>query len=238
MALQPFVGSWPLFQFIDLFKQSVGLLGRGISPSQGSYLHTGQHKQNKRTQTSMPQVGFEPMIPAFEQAKTVHALDRAATVIDSLCYQYPQHEPTNPKPVLPIVTPPSPHFCNCHKSLPVDAFEEFLLAEFPVHSLSLSPLPSDKAITLSKMRGSRSTYAETRNVFSIMTILGIYGKILSRLLVTIDGVRLEIGFTDHFNTSLVTTLNYCVIADLHTLEITTAYTKSFRSAVSSPVVPW
>jgi hypothetical protein len=26
-------------------------------------------------------VGFEPTIPAFEQAKTVHAIDRAATVI-------------------------------------------------------------------------------------------------------------------------------------------------------------
>jgi hypothetical protein len=29
----------------------------------------------------MPSVGIEPTIPAFERAKTVHALDRAATVI-------------------------------------------------------------------------------------------------------------------------------------------------------------
>jgi hypothetical protein len=29
----------------------------------------------------MPQVGFEPMISAFERTKTIHALDRAATVI-------------------------------------------------------------------------------------------------------------------------------------------------------------
>jgi hypothetical protein len=29
----------------------------------------------------MPQVGFEPTIPVFQRAKTVHALDRAATVI-------------------------------------------------------------------------------------------------------------------------------------------------------------
>jgi hypothetical protein len=29
----------------------------------------------------MPQVGFEPMIPVFERANTVHALDREATVI-------------------------------------------------------------------------------------------------------------------------------------------------------------
>jgi hypothetical protein len=36
--------------------------------------------QNKHRQTSMPWVGFEPTIPAFKQTKTVHALDRAATV--------------------------------------------------------------------------------------------------------------------------------------------------------------
>jgi hypothetical protein len=30
----------------------------------------------------MPQVGLEATIPPFERAKTVHALDRAATVID------------------------------------------------------------------------------------------------------------------------------------------------------------
>jgi hypothetical protein len=29
----------------------------------------------------MPQVKFEPTIPVFEQAKTVHALDRAASVL-------------------------------------------------------------------------------------------------------------------------------------------------------------
>jgi hypothetical protein len=55
-------------QFLDL-RESVGLLGRGISPSQGRYL----------TQISMPQVGFEPMIPVFERAKAVYAVDRAAT---------------------------------------------------------------------------------------------------------------------------------------------------------------
>jgi hypothetical protein len=40
--------------------------------------------QNKRTQTSMPRVGFEPTIPVFERAKTVHALDRAVTPIGLL----------------------------------------------------------------------------------------------------------------------------------------------------------
>jgi hypothetical protein len=32
----------------------------------------------------MPLVGFEPMIPVFERAKTVHALNRAATVIGKM----------------------------------------------------------------------------------------------------------------------------------------------------------
>jgi hypothetical protein len=43
MALQPFVRPWPLLQFLDLFTQSVVLLGREISAS-----HTAQ-TQNKRT---------------------------------------------------------------------------------------------------------------------------------------------------------------------------------------------
>jgi hypothetical protein len=37
--------------------------------------------QNKRTQTSMPRVGFERTIPVFKRAKTVNALHRAVTVI-------------------------------------------------------------------------------------------------------------------------------------------------------------
>jgi hypothetical protein len=32
------------YQFSNNFSQSVGLLGRAISPSQGRYLNTGQHK--------------------------------------------------------------------------------------------------------------------------------------------------------------------------------------------------
>jgi hypothetical protein len=70
----------PFFSFL-IYTQSVGLLGRGISPPQGLYLHTEQHKHRINEQTSMPVVGFEPTIPVSEQAKTVHALDRAVTVI-------------------------------------------------------------------------------------------------------------------------------------------------------------
>jgi hypothetical protein len=43
--------------------------------------HSTAQTRNKHIQTSMPQVGFEHTNPAFKWAKTVHALDRAATVI-------------------------------------------------------------------------------------------------------------------------------------------------------------
>jgi hypothetical protein len=36
--------------------------------------------QNKRTQASMPRLGFEPTIPVFERMKTVHVADRAGNV--------------------------------------------------------------------------------------------------------------------------------------------------------------
>jgi hypothetical protein len=68
------------FSFL-IYTQPVGLLGRRASPSQGRYLHTEQHKHRINTQTSMPRVGFEPVILVFKRAKTVHALDRAATVL-------------------------------------------------------------------------------------------------------------------------------------------------------------
>jgi hypothetical protein len=63
---------WALAAFSDSwsFTQSAELLGGGISPSQGRYLHTGQYKNRINAHTSIPQVGFEPMIPGFELAKT------------------------------------------------------------------------------------------------------------------------------------------------------------------------
>jgi hypothetical protein len=48
-----------------------------ISPSQGRYRTQTQNKDRH----PCLRVGFEPTIPAFERAKTVHALERAATVI-------------------------------------------------------------------------------------------------------------------------------------------------------------
>jgi hypothetical protein len=61
-----------------IYTHLVGLLRRGISLSQGLYLHT---EQNKHTHTSKPRVGLKPTTLVFKRAKTVHALDSVATVI-------------------------------------------------------------------------------------------------------------------------------------------------------------
>jgi hypothetical protein len=67
---------WALaaFSVSSSFTQSVGLLGRGISPTQGRYLHTGQHKHADIHATS----GILTHDPR------VHPLERAATVIGVL----------------------------------------------------------------------------------------------------------------------------------------------------------
>jgi hypothetical protein len=93
-------GLW-FFSFM-ISLQTVGLLGRGISPSQGLYLNTGQHKHRINTysyQTSMPCVGFEHTIPASERAKTVHDLDRSA-VVTALCAIACPNPVNDPGPVL------------------------------------------------------------------------------------------------------------------------------------------
>jgi hypothetical protein len=55
-------------------------------------------RQNKRTQRSRPWAGFEPMIPVFVRAKTIHALDRAATAIGNT------HREKARNPLLPAFT--------------------------------------------------------------------------------------------------------------------------------------
>jgi hypothetical protein len=66
------------------YTQSVRLFGRGISPSQSLYLHRTIQTQNKRRQTFMSRVEFEPTNPGFERANTVHALDGVATTIGTV----------------------------------------------------------------------------------------------------------------------------------------------------------
>jgi hypothetical protein len=51
-------------------------------------IHRTIQTQNKRTQTFMPRMGFEPTTPVFERAKTVLDLDCAAAVIGLLWEAY------------------------------------------------------------------------------------------------------------------------------------------------------
>jgi hypothetical protein len=60
IVLQPFVGPWTLFKFLDIFTQSVVLLGRGINPSQGRYLHIEQDKHRINLQNIQALSGIRP----------------------------------------------------------------------------------------------------------------------------------------------------------------------------------
>jgi hypothetical protein len=72
------VGLGQLFQLLDLLHSRLESVDGGSARRKA---HTRLHKQNKRTQTHMPQVGLEPRIPVFERAKTVDASDRVAAVV-------------------------------------------------------------------------------------------------------------------------------------------------------------
>jgi hypothetical protein len=56
MALPAHSGPRPLIQFRNHFSQTVGLLGRVISPSQGRYQNTGQHKHRINSNTHTPNI--------------------------------------------------------------------------------------------------------------------------------------------------------------------------------------
>jgi hypothetical protein len=47
-----------------------------------------------------------------------------------------------------------------------------------------------------------------------------------------------IGLTDHFNTRILTTLNYSAIVDFHTLQITSAHAKIFQPTMFSSGISW
>jgi hypothetical protein len=69
---------WLLFRsFLILYSDYLF----DVSARRKTATYTGQHKQNKRRLSTMPQVEFEPTAPVFERANIVHALGRAATVL-------------------------------------------------------------------------------------------------------------------------------------------------------------
>jgi hypothetical protein len=84
MALESYVRPWLLFNF--LISYTVGRTPWKEDQPVARLLpaHRTTQTQNIRTQTSLPQVGFEPTIPVFERAKRVHAWEGAATVIGGI----------------------------------------------------------------------------------------------------------------------------------------------------------
>jgi hypothetical protein len=88
LTLLLFYGSTALLLDLGRFFSFLILYRIGRTPWTGDQpvarllpTHRTTQTQNKRAQTSTPRVGFEPTIPVFEGAKTVHASECAATVI-------------------------------------------------------------------------------------------------------------------------------------------------------------
>jgi hypothetical protein len=80
MALQLF-GHWSLFTFLIFYTVGRTPWMEDQPVARPLPKHRMTQTQNKRTQTSMPLMGFEHTIPVFDRAKGVHALDRAATIM-------------------------------------------------------------------------------------------------------------------------------------------------------------
>jgi hypothetical protein len=80
-AIQPFIGRWPLFQFLNLY--TVGRIHwTGDQPvARPLPTHRTTQTQNKRKERAMSRVVFEPTTTVFERAKTFHVLDRVAAVV-------------------------------------------------------------------------------------------------------------------------------------------------------------
>jgi hypothetical protein len=84
----PLLSPGLFFSCVIFFAQTVGFLGREISLSQGRCLHTGQHKQNKRTHTDIYASSgiraYDPSVRASEDGSCFRPRghrDRHPTVI-------------------------------------------------------------------------------------------------------------------------------------------------------------
>jgi hypothetical protein len=88
MALQTFVGLVRFFRFL-IYTQSVGLIGRVISPSQGLFLYIGQHKHRINAYTNIHTSSrirtYDPSVRASEDSSCLRQLgyrDRRSGYID------------------------------------------------------------------------------------------------------------------------------------------------------------
>jgi hypothetical protein len=86
MVPQPLVGPWSIFSFLLPHTDSRTPWTSDQPVTRPLPTRRTTQRQNKHTQTSMPWVGFEPTIPTFKRAKTVHVLDSLATEIGRQIY--------------------------------------------------------------------------------------------------------------------------------------------------------
>jgi hypothetical protein len=74
----PLLGPGLFFSSIIFFAQTVGLLGRVIRPSQGPYLHIGQHKHRINAHTDIHALGgirtHDPSVRANEDSSSLRRL--------------------------------------------------------------------------------------------------------------------------------------------------------------------
>jgi hypothetical protein len=75
------------------FTQSIGLLGWGINPSQGRYLHTGQHKHRIILQLPTPKTLFNSILDSYSirlssRNSTLHSRPLFYSTLQPLCTDY------------------------------------------------------------------------------------------------------------------------------------------------------
>jgi hypothetical protein len=77
MALQPLLGLGLFFSSVIFFTQSIGLLGGVISPSQGRYLYTEQHRHRINPQTDIHALNgirtHDPSVRASEDSSCLRS---------------------------------------------------------------------------------------------------------------------------------------------------------------------
>jgi hypothetical protein len=74
-------GTWSIFQFLNPIHSRQDSLSGDQPVTRPPLTHRAIKRQNKGKQIPMTRGGFEPMIPAFERAETVHSSDSGATVV-------------------------------------------------------------------------------------------------------------------------------------------------------------
>jgi hypothetical protein len=90
----PLLGPGLYFSFLIFFTQTLGLLGRGISPSQGRYLHTGKHKHSKNANTDIHALSgiriYDPSVRASEDSSCLRPRGHCDRLITTFSSKIPE----------------------------------------------------------------------------------------------------------------------------------------------------